>query len=75
MKDRESQRKPRVQNPFCQYHTCKHCGKRIGHRPHTRDWEHIHPNPIECDHPWPETGWCGPKCDGCKQSKKGGKKN
>lgn len=74
----ESTRKPRnTVNDFCEFSICKHCGKKIGHRPHTRSWEHINPNPRECDYPFPEQGSCLglPWCDGCKQQKKRGKKN
>lgn len=52
----ESKRPPRKQNRFCEYHTCKHCGKRIGHRPYTRDWEHV--AKAFCEKPWPRTAHC-----------------
>lgn len=74
---RESIRKPRTQNKFCEFSICKHCGKKIGHRPHTRSWEHLNPIPEQCDYPFPEQGNCLglPWCDGCKQQKKRGIKN
>ncbi len=54
----ESQIPVRKQNPFIDYRTCQHCGKEIGHRPYTRDWEHVNPNPKECERPFPNIGTC-----------------
>lgn len=60
----ESERPSRRQNPFCEYHTCQHCNQKIGHRPYTRDWEHVQPRPKKCEKPFPNIGTCMCKeCD------------
>ncbi len=59
----ESERPARIQNPFIEYRICQHCGEEIGHRPFTRDWEHVNPNPKECEKPFPNIGTC--MCNEC----------
>jgi len=59
----------RIKNPYSEYHTCKHCGQQIGHRPYTRGWEHVKNSPrCKDENAVPVTGMCF--CSKCKSAER-----